>query len=99
MQHSALRGGPFLHHDLGPQSRGRMSTLERCIPPCKSPEKQTEDLSPGGVWASWFSCILHDPSLTEEERMAERQKDWVRSEDTQCWGCSVTDVGCVIVVV
>ena len=42
---------------------------------------------------------MRDPSLTEEERMAERQKDWVRSEDTQCWGCSVTDVGCVIVVV
>ena len=23
--------------------------------------------------------------------MAERQKDWARSEETQCWGCSVTD--------
>ena len=68
-----------------------MSTLERCIPPCKSPGKRIEDLSPEGVWASWFSCLLRAHSLTEEERMAERQKDWARSEETQCWGCSVTD--------
>ena len=73
MQCGAVKRGPFLHHDLGPSSRGRMSTLERCIPPCKSFGKQIEDLSPEGVWASWFSCLLRDPSLTEEKRVAGKR--------------------------